>query len=72
MSNVRRLFTSELEVRFENALPGHPDAAGMRRAVQGLEPLTRVQQDLVLHWLDAAAQSSFELALFMTQMAPAA
>ena len=69
---VRRLFTSELEVRFENALPGHPDAAGMRRAVQGLEPLTRVQQDLVLHWLDAAAQSSFELALFMTQMAPAA
>lgn len=69
---VRRLFTSELEVRFENALPGHPDVDGMRRGVKGLEKLSRTQQDLVLHWLDAAAQSSFELALFMTQMAPAA
>lgn len=69
---VRRLFTSELEVRFENALPGHPDVDGMRRGVKGLEKLPRTQQDLVLHWLDAAAQSSFELALFMTQMAPAA
>lgn len=72
MSNVRRLFTSELEVRFENALPGHPDADGMRRAVVGIEKLARTQQDLVLHWLDAAAQSSFELALFMAQMAPTA
>ena len=71
-SAVRRLFSSELEVRFENALPGHPDVDGMRRAVSGVEKLSRTQQDLVLHWLDAAAQSSFELALFMTQMAPAA
>lgn len=69
---MRRLFISELEVRFENALPGHPDAAGMRRAVLGLEKLSRADQDLVLHWLDAAAQSSFELALCMTLMAPAA
>ncbi len=69
---VRRLFLSELELRFENALPGHPDAAGMQRAVQGLEPLSRAQQDLVLHWLEAAAQSSFELALHMATLAPQA
>lgn len=69
---VRRLFTSEIELRFDNALPGHPDADGMQRAVAGLEKLARTQQDLVLRWLDSVASSSFELALFMTQMAPAA
>lgn len=71
-ANTRRLFLSELEVRFENSLPGHADTAGMRKAVNGLEPLPRVQQNLVLHWLEVAAQSSFELALYMTLLAPTA
>jgi nitric oxide reductase NorD protein len=71
-AETRRLFTSELEVRFERALPAHQDADGMRRAVVGLEKLSRVKQNLVLHWLEVAAQSSFELALFMSQMAPQA
>ncbi|HTH94335.1 MAG TPA: hypothetical protein VL550_03815, partial [Rhodocyclaceae bacterium] len=69
---IRRLFLSEIELRFDNALPGHPDTEGMRRAVRGVEPLSRTQQDLVLHWLEAAAQSSFELALHMATLAPQA
>lgn len=69
---ARRLFISELDAHIERVLPGHNDASNQRRAVEGLEKLVRTDQDMVLHWLEVTAQSSFDLALNMAVLAPAA
>ncbi|HTJ96483.1 MAG TPA: hypothetical protein VL381_03365 [Rhodocyclaceae bacterium] len=60
---TRRLFASELDVRFERTLPGNPNLAVQQRAVAVLEKLNRDQQNQILHWVEVAAQSSYEVAM---------
>ncbi len=68
----RRLFSDELEQRLDEVLFASPSHRSAKNIADGLERLTRVQQELVLHWISVAAQTYAEIGYQVASLAPKA
>ena len=68
----RRLFSDELEQRLDEVLFASPSHRSAKNIADGLERLTRVQQELVLHWASVAAQTYAEIGYLVASLAPKA
>ena len=68
----RKLFADELEQRLDELLFASPSHRSISRLAETLEPLPRVQQDLVLHWAGVAAQTHAEIGFLICSLAPQA
>ncbi|MBI5785334.1 MAG: VWA domain-containing protein [Rhodocyclales bacterium] len=68
----RKLFEHELEERLDRVLFASPSHRSITRLATGLEPLSRAQQDLVLHWAGVTAQTCAEIGHLIVSSAPKA
>ena len=69
---ARRLFSNELEQRLDEVLFASPSHRSAKGIADGLERLTREQQERVLHWTEVAAQSYAEIGYLVATLAPRA
>jgi len=68
----RKLFSSELEARLDELLFASTSHRSAKGIADGLEKLTREQQERVLHWAGVAAQSYAEIGYLVASLAPRA
>ena len=68
----RKLFSDELEARLDEVLFASPSHRSAKGIADGLERLTREQQERVLHWTEVAAQSYAEIGYLVASFAPRA
>ena len=68
----RRLFSNELEARLDEVLFASTSHRSAKGIADGLEKLTREQQERVLHWVGVAAQSYAEVGYLVASLAPRA
>ncbi len=68
----RRLFSNELEERLDELLFASTSHRSAKGIADGLEKLTREQQERVLHWVGVAAQSYAEVGYLVASLAPRA
>ena len=66
----RKLFSDELEQRLDEVLFASPSHRSAKNIADGLERLTRVQQEQVLHWVAVAAQTYAEIGYLVASLAP--
>ena len=69
-SSERRLFEHELEEKLDALLFASPSHRSIERLAAQLEPLSRKQQDLILHWTGVAAQTYSEIGYLIATLAP--
>ena len=69
-SSERRLFEHELEEKLDALLFASPSHRSIERLAAQLEPLSRKQQDLILHWTGVAAQTYSEIGYLIATRAP--
>ena len=70
LTTTRRLFEHELEAKLDGLLFASPSHRSVERLAAQLEPLSRRQQDLVLHWAGVAAQTYAEIGFLIATLAP--
>ena len=68
----RKLFSDALELRLDEVLFASPSHRSAKTIADGLERLTRAQQELVLHWVAVAAQTYAEIGYLVASFAPKA
>lgn len=68
----RKLFSNELEERLEELLLASTSHRSAKGIADGLEKLTREQQERVLHWTGVAAQTYAEVGYLVASLAPRA
>lgn len=68
----RKLFEHELAEQLDRVLFASPSHRSIERLAQTLEPLTRAQQDKVLHWASVAAKTYAEIGYLLASLAPRA
>ena len=68
----RKLFSNELEARLDELLFASTSHRSAKGIADGLEKLTREQQERVLHWVGVAAQSYAEVGYLVASLAPRA
>ncbi|MFA5531318.1 MAG: hypothetical protein WDA11_11690, partial [Thiohalomonadaceae bacterium] len=68
----RPLTAIELEAALDELLSASSSYRSVARLAAGLEPLTRVQQERVLHWAGVAAQTYDEIGYQVASLAPEA
>ncbi|MDP1651681.1 MAG: hypothetical protein Q8L56_03055, partial [Rhodocyclaceae bacterium] len=68
----RKLFSDALEQRLDEVLFASPSHRSAKDIADGLERLTRAQQEHVLHWVAVAAQSYAEIGYLVAAQAPRA
>ena len=68
----RPLTAVELEAALDELLSASSSYRSVTRLAAGLEPLTRAQQDRVLHWAGVAAQTYDEIGYQVVSLAPRA
>lgn len=71
-SSTRRLFGDELETRLDEVLFASHSHRSAADIAQGLEALTRAQQERVLHWAAVAAGTYAEIGYQIAAFAPKA
>lgn len=68
----RKLFSDELEQRLDELLFASHSHRSAKNIADGLEKLSREQQERVLHWTGVAAQSYAEVGYLVAALAPKA
>jgi nitric oxide reductase NorD protein len=68
----RKLFSDVLEQRLDEVLFASPSHRSAKSIADGLERLSREQQERVLHWVAVAAQSYAEIGYLVATLAPRA
>jgi len=68
----RKLFSDELELRLDELLFASHSHRSAKNIADGLEKLSREQQERVLHWTGVAAQSYAEVGYLVAALAPKA
>ncbi|MBV6410429.1 MAG: hypothetical protein LC123_09725 [Burkholderiales bacterium] len=68
----RKLFSDELEERLDELLFASHSHRSAKNIADGLEKLSREQQERVLHWTGVAAQSYAEVGYLVAALAPKA
>ena len=68
----RRLFEHELQERLDVVLFASPSHRSIDRLARSLEPLTRCQQEKVLHWAGIATRTNAEIGYLLATLAPVA
>jgi nitric oxide reductase NorD protein len=68
----RKLFEHELEERLDTLLFAAPSRRSIAGLAAALEPLSRVRQNLVLHWVGVVSQTYAEIGYLIASLAPSA